>query len=103
VTASAVSALGRLIIVPVTTTSWIGVLSSALAGACCATEGLPMATMHTHANKIIVIRFTRGVTPIGFRILIFASLELSSRWRRVCKCETFPLYRRDKQYKRTPL
>jgi hypothetical protein len=62
---------------PVTITSWMGALSSTLAGACCAMEGIAMATMHTHANKVIVNRFTSDVTPISFRTFIFVTLEVS--------------------------
>jgi hypothetical protein len=40
-----------------------------------------MATIHTHANEAIVNRFASDVTSIGFRILIFVSLEVRDRWR----------------------
>jgi hypothetical protein len=38
--------------------------------------GIDRATILTHANAAIVIRFTSDVTLISFRILIFVSLEV---------------------------
>ena len=66
---------------PVTTTSSkagsVGP-GHASAGACCATAGISMAAMHTHADKTMVNRFTNDVTLSNFPILILVSPENDS-------------------------
>ena len=86
VMASAVSALTRLIMEPVTTISCSsGVSEAEDAGACCAMAGIDRAATHAHIDNIMN-RFTSDPTLICFRILIFVSPEVSYRWRRACKC-----------------
>jgi hypothetical protein len=56
--------------------------------------------MHTHANQVIVNRFTSDVTPIDFRILIVVSLEVIGgvfASANISRCGVAT------QYKRTPL
>src|ERR1700685_2366009 len=91
VMASAVSALARLIMEPVTTISCSsGSGASVVAGACCAKAGIPMAA-HRHAMHEIVNRLTCDSMLIGFLNFISVSLQVSYLSQRVVRGEDSPL------------